>query len=158
MDAVDAHQPGKPPGSGIAASPPLRNDSTRTAASLRRPTADARPKRLGSSASRAAASSPKLSSARLPARIATANRAAATTGKPLLPATERLSHEEKALPRVGREAEADKDDVAPDGTSAGREGRQFAVANVGNNGRIYLRYVGLTRLLLECRWVVCGVK
>ncbi|GJN85031.1 guanine nucleotide exchange factor lte1 [Purpureocillium lilacinum] len=139
MDAVDAHQPGKPPGSGIAASPPLRNDSTRTAASLRRPTADARPKRLGSSASRAAASSPKLSSARLPARIATANRAAATTGKPLLPATERLSHEEKALPRVGREAEADKDDVAPDGTSAGREGRQFAVANVGNNGRIYLR-------------------
>ena len=31
-------------------------------------------------------------------------------------------------------------DVAPDGTSGGREGRQFTVANVGNNGRIYLRY------------------
>lgn len=31
-------------------------------------------------------------------------------------------------------------DLAPDGTSGGREGRQFTVANVGNNGRIYLRY------------------
>lgn len=31
----------------------------------------------------------------------------------------------------------------PDITSAAREGRQFAVANVGNNGRIYLRYDGL---------------
>lgn len=30
-------------------------------------------------------------------------------------------------------------DITPDGGSAGREGRQFAVANVGNNGRIYLR-------------------
>ena len=28
---------------------------------------------------------------------------------------------------------------APDATSSGREGRQFTVANVGNNGRIYLR-------------------
>jgi len=30
-------------------------------------------------------------------------------------------------------------DITPDGGSAGREGRQFTVANVGNNGRIYLR-------------------
>ena len=30
-------------------------------------------------------------------------------------------------------------EVAPDGLSGGREGRQFTVANVGNNGRIYLR-------------------
>lgn len=28
----------------------------------------------------------------------------------------------------------------PESTSAGREGRQFTVANVGNNGRIFLRY------------------
>ncbi|RDA87886.1 hypothetical protein CP532_1727 [Ophiocordyceps camponoti-leonardi (nom. inval.)] len=47
--------------------------------------------------------------------------------RPLLPVTERRSSEEK----TGA--------VAPDGSSAGREGRQFAVANVGNNGRIYLR-------------------
>jgi hypothetical protein len=32
-----------------------------------------------------------------------------------------------------------KVDITPDGGSAGREGRQFTVANVGNNGRIYLR-------------------
>lgn len=30
-------------------------------------------------------------------------------------------------------------DIAPDGNAGSREGRQFTVANVGNNGRIYLR-------------------
>ena len=30
--------------------------------------------------------------------------------------------------------------IIPGGNSGGREGRQFTVANVGNNGRIYLRY------------------
>lgn len=65
-------------------------------------------------------------------------RGAYTTSKPLLPLSERRSHEEKKQ----REAETDRWDIAPDGSSAGREGRQFAVSNVGNNGRIYLRYVG----------------
>lgn len=61
---------------------------------------------------------------------------------PLLPVTERKSQEEKAAPRRPRKnSEADKWDITPDGGSAGREGRQFTVANVGNNGRIYLRYV-----------------
>ncbi|KAG9241024.1 hypothetical protein BJ878DRAFT_522787 [Calycina marina] len=41
--------------------------------------------------------------------------------------------------RANREAEDLKHEIAPDGGSAGREGRQFTVANVGNNGRIYLR-------------------
>ena len=36
-------------------------------------------------------------------------------------------------------------DIAPDGNSVGREGRQFTVGNVGNNGVIYLRYVLLAR-------------
>lgn len=31
--------------------------------------------------------------------------------------------------------------IAPDGSSGGREGRQFTVAKVGNNGKIFLRYV-----------------
>jgi hypothetical protein len=31
--------------------------------------------------------------------------------------------------------------VVQDGSSGGREGRQFTVGNVGNNGMIYLRYV-----------------
>lgn len=61
---------------------------------------------------------------------------------PLLPVTERKSQEEKAASRRPRKnSEAEKWDITPDGGSGGREGRQFTVANVGNNGRIYLRYV-----------------
>lgn len=41
--------------------------------------------------------------------------------------------------RAKREAEDAKNEIIPDGSSAGREGRQFTVAKVGNNGRIYLR-------------------
>jgi len=60
--------------------------------------------------------------------------------KSLLPATERRSQEENKLDRRARkESDVDKGDITPDGGSAGRDGRQFAVANVGNNGRIYLR-------------------
>ncbi|KAK7725245.1 Guanine nucleotide exchange factor lte1 [Diaporthe eres] len=59
---------------------------------------------------------------------------------PLLPVTERKSQEEKTASRRPRKnSENDKWDITPDGGSAGREGRQFTVANVGNNGRIYLR-------------------
>lgn len=62
--------------------------------------------------------------------------------KSLLPATERKSQEENKLDRLSKkdaQDSGDKWEIAPDGTSAGREGRQFTVANVGNNGRIYLR-------------------
>jgi hypothetical protein len=41
--------------------------------------------------------------------------------------------------RAKREVDGMRNEVAPDGNSAGREGRQFTVAKVGNNGRIYLR-------------------
>jgi hypothetical protein len=62
--------------------------------------------------------------------------------KSLLPVLERKSQEEKATARRMRNnSDAERSDVAPDGGSAGREGRQFTVGNVGNNGRIYLRYV-----------------
>jgi hypothetical protein len=50
------------------------------------------------------------------------------------------SQGERSTLRTRKGSESDKWDVTPDGGSAGREGRQFAVANVGNNGRIYLRY------------------
>jgi hypothetical protein len=61
--------------------------------------------------------------------------------KPLVPVTERKSHEETLAGRRARKGSQDegKWELTPDGGSAGREGRQFAVANVGNNGRIYLR-------------------
>lgn len=67
--------------------------------------------------------------------------AAGAQTKPLLPVAERRSHEDNLAGRRGKHGSQDDDkwDIAPDGGSAGREGRQFAVANVGNNGRIYLR-------------------
>lgn len=69
-------------------------------------------------------------------------RKASVTGRPLVPVTERRSQEDKTLPRGGKDSDAQKDrgDITPEGGSAGREGRQFTVSNVGNNGRIYLRY------------------
>ncbi|TPX08881.1 uncharacterized protein E0L32_009699 [Thyridium curvatum] len=60
--------------------------------------------------------------------------------KSLLPVTERKMQDgPKTDKRVKKDTEGEKWDIAPDGSSAGREGRQFTVANVGNNGRIYLR-------------------
>jgi hypothetical protein len=62
--------------------------------------------------------------------------------KPLLPLGERRSTGEDAKPgatKKKKETDGDKWDITPDGGSASREGRQFTVANVGNNGKIYLR-------------------
>lgn len=68
----------------------------------------------------------------------------ATQPSPLLPLAERRSQEDKPPyhKSTGVSHDESKVDLTPDGGSAGREGRQFAVWNVGNNGRIYLRYVG----------------
>lgn len=72
-------------------------------------------------------------------------RTAAGQPKSLLPVTERKSQEEyvprKKSTKGSQDEGKEKWDIAPDGGSAGREGRQFAVWNVGNNGRIYLRCV-----------------
>ncbi|KAJ9150007.1 Ras GEF [Pleurostoma richardsiae] len=63
-----------------------------------------------------------------------------TVAKSLLPATERRSHEDYPLRKPSAKKGSDERwEIAPDGGSAGREGRHFTVANVGNNGRIYLR-------------------
>ncbi|KAJ5010988.1 putative guanine nucleotide exchange factor lte1 protein [Colletotrichum sp. SAR 10_99] len=67
------------------------------------------------------------------------------SAKPLVPLTEKKSEEwnlnQSPARRLRADSSADdnKFDITPDGGSAGREGRQFTVANVGNNGRIYLR-------------------
>lgn len=72
--------------------------------------------------------------------------------KPLLPVMERKSQEDKAAVRRQRNnSDVEKWDITPDGGSAGREGRQFTVGNVGNNGRIYLRYVRE-----QAAWLVGG--
>ncbi|KAI0136873.1 RasGEF domain-containing protein [Xylariales sp. AK1849] len=63
-----------------------------------------------------------------------------TAVKPLLPAAERRpAGEDGKVGKAKKEVEGEKWDITPDGGSAGREGRQFTVANVGNNGKIYLR-------------------
>ncbi|KAI9158608.1 Guanine nucleotide exchange factor LTE1 [Paramyrothecium foliicola] len=62
------------------------------------------------------------------------------TGRPLLPAAERKLHMETNGTRSRKDsAPGTRADVPSDGIAAGREARQFTVANVGNNGRIYLR-------------------
>ncbi|KAL2259970.1 hypothetical protein VTK26DRAFT_6172 [Humicola hyalothermophila] len=56
--------------------------------------------------------------------------------------SERKSHEDSLAGRRRAKKGSQEDekwDITPDGGSAGREGRKFTVANVGNNGRIYLR-------------------
>lgn len=55
------------------------------------------------------------------------------------PVQEGLQPENDVNRWTKREVEDGKPDIAPDGGSAGREGRHFTVANVGNNGKIYLR-------------------
>lgn len=56
-----------------------------------------------------------------------------------------------------------KDSAGMDGTSGAREGRQFMVANVGNNGRIYLRYAqnvdtDLDEMTAVNRLLTCGCQ
>jgi hypothetical protein len=66
-----------------------------------------------------------------------ANRSAEAMRKKPLPGG--LRKENSVHRRAKREVEDARNDITPDGGSAGREGRQFTVAKVGNNGRIYLR-------------------
>jgi hypothetical protein len=73
--------------------------------------------------------------------VSRSQRYVSTAPKSLLPANERKPLDDRNLALAGKDAvaDADKPDIAADGGSAGREGRQFTVSNVGNNGRIYLR-------------------
>lgn len=62
----------------------------------------------------------------------------ASSSKHLVPAAGRKSGDVAAA-NSRKDADGEKGNIAPDGSSAGREGRQFTVAKVGNNGRIFLR-------------------
>jgi hypothetical protein len=143
MDTVNPQHSARPPGHDATAPPTLQEVTPKTRTSPKRAAKDARPTRtspklLGASGKKDA-SPLKSTTNRLMGRAIA--RTAPAAGKPLLPVTERRSHEDKLGSRGKREADTDKWDIAPDGSSAGREGRQFTVANVGNNGRIYLRQV-----------------
>ncbi|KAI1068905.1 hypothetical protein LB507_006451 [Fusarium sp. FIESC RH6] len=86
---------------------------------------------------------PSVRSTTTVARMPTSN----TVAKPLVPLSERRIHQKKHTTRSLKDSDSSADnqgsisrwEITPDGGSAGREGRQFTVANVGNNGRIYLR-------------------
>ncbi|KAH8820003.1 hypothetical protein F5884DRAFT_658671 [Xylogone sp. PMI_703] len=80
----------------------------------------------------------KLSS---PSRTKTAGSRSPELMRKKLPRQEGLRKKSGGSHRVKRDTENAKFDITPDGGSggSGREGRQFTVANVGNNGRIYLR-------------------
>lgn len=64
--------------------------------------------------------------------------------QPLVPLSEArqygLQRSASSRGAAHKDAESEKWE---DNASAARDGRQFAVSNVGNNGRIYLRYVSL---------------
>lgn len=119
----------------VPRSSPSTRSATRVATQVRRPVPTARRPAERPAIPAAVAVNPQVRSART---------APNTKAKPLLPITERRVQGQKApVTRLRTNSEADKWEIAPDGHSAGREGRQFTVANVGNHGRIYLRYVYL---------------
>ncbi|KAL7798226.1 hypothetical protein V8C37DRAFT_399541 [Trichoderma ceciliae] len=65
-------------------------------------------------------------------------RKPSTAGRPIVPLIQKKSLD-RTQSKGKRDEESDRWDVAPDGASAGRQGRQFTVANVGNNGKLFLR-------------------
>ena len=166
MEVVDP----LPPASGLSAPPPLQ--TSRSVPAFKDPRSKRTSPRSGAYAFTAtnnySSSSKDLSAAKWPTvtreRANTTTRIAPTTtptpAKPLVPATERKTHEanKSSVGRSRKDSDLDggssntnntnKWDITPDGGSAGREGRQFAVANVGNNGRIYLRYVSFPLALI----------
>ncbi|KAF4948673.1 hypothetical protein FSARC_13680 [Fusarium sarcochroum] len=150
-----------PPASGLSAPPPVpipssSSPAVKDPASTR--TRDQQRSRSGSGALPVTVSSLKKKENTSPSfstpskwpsvRSTTTARmpTSTTTAKPLVPLSERRIHQKKPTPRSLKDSDSNPDnqgisrwDITPDGGSAGREGRQFAVANVGNNGRIYLR-------------------
>ncbi|KJZ80201.1 hypothetical protein HIM_00051 [Hirsutella minnesotensis 3608] len=137
MEAVESRASAtRPPPLNLGKSTSLRKPRSAAPLSPSRPHRDANLKRTPSRNLDATARR-DTSASRLANKSTT--RAPLAAPKPLLPVTERRSCEDRIRPRATRDTDANKWDVVPDGSSAGREGRQFTVANVGNNGRIYLR-------------------
>nr|AGN92184.1 LteA [Epichloe baconii] len=139
-DPLDVKRPSFP---SLSASATLTGHRPRTQTSPKRAAAkDEKPRKVSPLLSRPFATKTSASAAKptttkwIPRTFA---RGTSTASKPLVPLSERRSRE-RIRGMTGRiETDMDNAEVVPDGRSAGREGRQFTVANVGNNGRIYLR-------------------
>nr|AEQ61515.2 LteA [Epichloe gansuensis] len=139
-DPLDVTRPSFP---CLSASATLTGHRPRTQTSPKRAAAkDEKPRKVSPLLSRPFSTKTSASAAKptttkwIPRTFA---RRTSTASKPLVPLSERRSRE-KIRVMTGRiETGIDNAEVVPDGSSAGRKGRQFTVANVGNNGRIYLR-------------------
>ncbi|RYP82280.1 hypothetical protein DL770_005618 [Monosporascus sp. CRB-9-2] len=127
VDPLASHPPAQPRPNPASRQLPRRELSTRTAKSpyvgVREPKFRRSPPRpLGHETDKSAkggGTSPLASS------------------KNLVPVVERKSGD--VAPGARKDGDNEKSSITPDGGSAGREGRKFTVANVGNNGRIFLR-------------------
>ena len=134
MEAVDTPASTLPPAAAQTSTQLQRTSPRRSPVSPKRSIRENRSKRISPKTTVVAGKDATTT------RTASKSIRSTTSARPLVPLTERRSHEDKLIARSKRDAEAERWEVAPDGGSAGREGRQFTVANVGNNGRIYLRY------------------
>jgi hypothetical protein len=134
-DRFHSNLPAAAAGSSLVSVPATRTSPRRTVVSPKRSAKELRAKRISPKSPTPDATGKDHA----PIKASKSLRNAASA-KPLLPLTERRSQEEKMLHKAKKEAEAENWEVAPDGGSAGRGGRHFTVANVGNNGRIFLKY------------------
>ncbi|TWU78880.1 Guanine nucleotide exchange factor lte1 [Metarhizium rileyi] len=138
MNAADPLALTRPSKPGLSASTSLQQARSRAQTSPKRlagndtTTRRVSPQQLSSAAKENSSLLKPTATKRIARNIA---RGGSTASRPLVPLTERRSPEGKTQGLN----DSDKWDIAPDGSSASREGRQFTVANVGNNGRIYLR-------------------
>lgn len=119
--------------------PAAARPATRVASHVRRPSTATKPGSRNLTTPAAATVPTTRTTPFQQTRGSTPTRASKTT--PLLPTSERKPSQNALIARARANSELDRWDITPDGGSAGREGRRFAVSNVGNNGRIYLRYV-----------------
>ncbi|RYP67786.1 hypothetical protein DL771_007047 [Monosporascus sp. 5C6A] len=127
VDPLASHPPPQPRPNPAFRQPPRRDLSTRTAKSpyvgVREPKFRRSPPRpLGHETDKSAKGG---------------GTSPVTGSKNFIPAVERKSGDVATGAR--KDGDSEKSSITPDGGSAGREGRKFTVANVGNNGRIFLR-------------------
>ncbi|KAK2591483.1 Guanine nucleotide exchange factor lte1 [Conoideocrella luteorostrata] len=142
MNAADPPALARPSLPGLSTSTSLRPNAKTQTSPRRAAVTDEKPRKVsplpsGLLPTKTTPSTSKPTTTKLFTKIVT--RGTSTTAKPLVPLSERRSREEKRSIPGKAENDVDRRDIAPDGSSAGREARQFTVANVGNNGRIYLR-------------------
>jgi hypothetical protein len=158
LEASSASADPLPPASGLSTAPPAATTvkdptSTKTTHQSRSrsgsglvaaPTAIVTGLRKRENTSPSFSTPTKWPSVRSTTTVARMPTTSTTVAKPLVPLSERRIHQTKHTARSLKDSDSSADnqarwEIAPDGGSAGREGRQFTVANVGNNGRIYLR-------------------